>query len=231
MAVMLWSASIVNCADRQNPSADPFPSMLRGLRIGMSEQELLAARPEAEKFEILEERESEKNDPNPLYMEGFSGSPFFDTAMYSFCERKLCLVTLSAVGRGDGFAGRQAKVLQGALRKWGPNPEHLLSLREAALDPAAQMSLEHSQVEPRKRGVLLWTVGRLRVLAVFAPQEARQAGRRGRLGEIGVTITDPQLLSKEQRQIFFESLAPVRSASDAELFDLLNRQAEPPLFE
>jgi len=227
MMVMLLSATAIDCADPQTPSADPMPTMLRGLRIGMSEQELRTARPAAEKFVFLEERESEKKDPNPLYVESFSGSLFFDTGMYLFCQHKLCEVSLTAIGSGDRFADRQAKVLQGALRKWGQNPERFLNLGAGSLDPAGQMSLEHSKVEPRKRGALLWTLGSLKVAATFAPDE----GKRERPAELGVTIAAPQLLPKDQHRIFFESLAPVRSASDARLFALLERRAEPPLFD
>jgi hypothetical protein len=229
LAIMVFSVAYVDCADRA--ASDPMPAMLRGVRLGMAEQEFRAARPSAETFVILDEPESARNDPNPLYVESFSGSPFFDSAMYLFCERRLCAVTLSAVGRGEGFADRQARVLQGALRKWGSQPERLLNLRAQGFDPAEHMTLESSKVEPRKRGVLLWKTGGIDVLVTFAPLERPPGRARVRPGEIGVTLTDPQLLSVDLRRNFFDALVPAQSEHDANLFALLDREAEPPLFE
>lgn len=229
LAMMLLTFTSVDCADRAAP--DPMPSMLRGVSMGMAEQEFRVARSSAEKFVIFDEPESARNEPNPLYVESFSKSPFFDSAMYLFCERRLCAVTLSAVGRGEGFADRQARVLQGSLRKWGDRPERLLNLRAQGFDPAEQMTLESSKVEPRKRAVLLWKTGGIDVVVTFAPLEQAKGRVRARPGEIGVTLIDPRLLSEDLRRTFFDSLAPAQPEHDTGLFDLLDREAKPPLFE
>lgn len=212
LTLALTVNAVVACAQETGPA---MPALLRGVRIGMSEDDLHKARPGAARFEIFDEPEVQGDDPNPLDMEILSGSLFFDTVSYLFCDRKLCAVTLAAVGEGEAFTQRQAKIAQGALKKWGDRPERLLSLG-AGLEKG---------IGERKRAALLWKEGPFRILLTFAP--ATKAG----LGDAALTIMDMERLPENLREIFFQSLTGVVSGQDQRLFAPLEVQVAPPLFE
>jgi hypothetical protein len=210
--LMALMGAAVACAQEAGQAS--MPSLLRGVRLGMSEAELHKVRPAAQRFEIFGEPEV-KDDPNPLYMEELSGSPFFDSVSYVFCDRKLCAVTLAAVGEGEAFEQRQARIAQGAVKKWGDRPERLLSLG-VGLEPGTGQ---------QKRGALLWKEGPERVLLTFAP--ASKAGP----GEAALAILDPEKLPEELKASFFQSLTAAGPGQDQRLFAPLERQVAPPLFE
>ncbi|MES1243887.1 MAG: hypothetical protein ABUT39_19955 [Acidobacteriota bacterium] len=210
---MVLAAMGIAHGEETSPMA--MPSLLRGVRIGMAEDELHKVRPGAERFELLGEPAVQGDDPNPLYTEVFSGSPFFDTASYLFCDRKLCAVTLASVGEGKAFAELQAKIAQGALKKWGAKPERLLSLGVS----------QEREIEQRKRGALLWKEGTFRVLLTFAL--ASKAGP----ADAALTIMDLKLLPEELRTTFFQSLTAIVPGQDQHLFSPLEMQVASPLFE
>ena len=212
LTLALTVTAVVACAQEIGPA---MPSFLRGVRIGMSEDDLRKVRPGAARFEIFHEPEVQGDDPNPLDMEILSGSLFFDTVSYLFCDRKLCAVTLASVGEGEAFAQRQAKVAQGALKKWGDMPERLLSLG---------VGLEKG-IGERKRAALLWKEGPFRILLTFTP--ATKAGP----GDTALTIMDLERLPENLRAIFFQSLIAVVPGQDQRLFAPLEMQVAPPLFE
>jgi hypothetical protein len=203
-----------------------MPSMLKGVRLGMSVEELRRSRPSVELFEIFGEPEVQGNDPNPLYFEQLAKSPFFDTASYAFCALKLCKVTLSATGQGEPFADREARILQGAMQKWGSSPEHLLSVGD---------KVAGVQVPRYKVPALLWRPDSLRILLAFSsppPAEGRQGPSAVQQPPgIALSIFDPERLRQALRQDPYSSLVPVPPAEDARLFALLDRQVEPPLFD
>jgi hypothetical protein len=212
LTLALAVAAGVACAQETGPA---MPSLLRGVRIGMSEEELRKVRPGAERFEIFGEPEVQGDDPNPLDTETLSGTPFFDSASYLFCDRRLCAVTLAAVGAGEAFAQRQARIAQGALKKWGDRPERLMSLGAG---------LEKGMGE-HKRGALLWKEGPFRILLTFAP--ATKSGP----GDAALTIMNLEELPENLRGTFFQSLIGVVPGQDQRLFAPLEMQVAPPLFE
>jgi hypothetical protein len=209
LAFSLVAAAVV-CATEE-PVA--MPSILRGVRIGMSEDELRKLRPGAERFEFLGEPEVPGDDPNALDMEILSRSQFFDTISYLFCDRKLCAVSLAAVGEGEAFAQRQAKIAQGALEKWGNRPERLLSLEAGR------------GIGERKRGALLWKAGSFRILLTVSP--ASKTGLR----DAALAIMDLERMPEELQAKFFQSLTAVIPGQDQQLFAPLEMQVAPPLFE
>jgi hypothetical protein len=211
--VMVLAAVAIARGEETSPVA--MPSLLRGVRIGLVEDELRKVRPGAERFELLGEPAVQGDDPDPLYTEILSGSPFFDTVSYLFCNHKLCAVTLATVGEGKAFAQQQAKIAQGALKKWGSRPERLLSLGAS----------QEREIEQRKRGALLWKEGAYRVLLTFAP--ASKAGP----ADAALTIMDLERLPEELRATFFQSLTAVVPGQDQHLFSLLEMQVASPLFE
>jgi hypothetical protein len=224
LLLALAFAATARCADREAPAARPMPSFLAGVRLGMSLDELRRLRPGAQRFEIFGEPEVRGDDPNPLYLEELRSSPFFDTASYAFCARKLCSVTLSSMGRGELFADREAKVLQGSLRKWGSDAERLLSVG----DKVAGMDV------PRFRApALLWKLDSLRVLLTFSPFPEPPAGHRQAAASPGLSLSifDPAPLRSVLRQDPFKSLVSAPPAEEQRLFALLNRQVQPPLFD
>jgi len=204
--------------------AVPWPSALAGIHLGMTEKELLQVRPAAHRFELLGEPEVRGDDPNPLYQEEAVGAPYFDLAAYVFRGGRLNAVTLAATGSGEAFAACQARMIQGALRKWGASPERLLSLTAGTGGGNA----DSVDLAARQRGALLWQQGALRVVLTFAPEDA--VAGRARLGEIGLVLADIATLSADLKASLFNSLVPAPS-KEAHLFDLLERRAEAPLFE
>ncbi|HEX3125693.1 MAG TPA: hypothetical protein VH394_00025 [Thermoanaerobaculia bacterium] len=197
---------------KANPLA--MPSLLRSLQIGMTEVELHKARPGAERFELLGEPAVKGDDPDPLYTEIIE-SPFFETVSYLFCERRLCAVTLAAVGEGEAFSHRQAKIAQGAMRKWGDRPERLLSLG----------ANQEREIRQRKRGALLWKEGSFRVLFTFAPVSKAEPG------DAALTVMDLDRLPEDLQASFLQSLTAVVPGQDQGLFAPLEIQVVPPLFE
>jgi hypothetical protein len=217
--VALLSSTTAHCADSERSIAPPMPSMLKGVRLGMSVEELRRSRPAVELFEIFGEPEVQGDDPNPLYYEQLANSPFFDTVAYAFCALKLCNVSLSATGQGEPFADREARILQGSMRRWGSDPEHLLSVSD---------EIAGVQIPRYKVPALLWRLDSLRILLTFSPQ-GPTAPRQP--PGIALSIFDPERLRQVLRQDPYNSLIPVPPAEDARLFALLDRQVEPPLFD
>jgi hypothetical protein len=221
----LLSSATARCADREKSSASAMPSMLPGVRLGMSEEELRRLRPAAERFEIFGEPEVQ-GDPNPLYTEKLARSSFFDTVSYAFCDRRLCNVTFAAAGRGEPFAVREGRILHGAMRKWGDDPERLLSVGDR---------IAGVEVPRYKYPALLWRLDGVRVLLTFSPFPAAETGPGQTAPRqppaISLSIFEPARLREDLRQGLFKSLVPVPPADDARLFALLDQQVEPPLFE
>jgi hypothetical protein len=193
----------------------PLPKSLAGVSLGMPEADFRKARPAAELFQLLGEPEVKGNDPNPWYTEALKGDPFFDLASYTFVNHRLCAVALSTLGRGEPFRQKQARVLQGGVRKWGSGYERLWQVSKGrGANPALV-----------RRPAMLWKTGGYEVLATFS------AGAEQGKGDLGVSIMDPSCLPEEIRQNVFKTLVPAKDAGAAKAFKILEAQVEPPLFE
>jgi len=197
------------------PVQPPLPKTLAGLALGMSEADFRKARPAAKRFEIFDESEV-KDDPNPWYTEPLQGDPFFDLASYTFGGHRLCAVALSALGRGEPFRLKQAKVLQGSVQKWGGGYERVWQMSRGRKPKSA----------PVKTPALLWKLGSYRILAKFSDARATDAQ-----GEVNLAIMDLRCLPARVKQGLFNSLVPANGAAAQAPFKILEAQVEPPLFE
>jgi hypothetical protein len=212
---LAWAAGACHAADA--PAKALLPKAMASLSLGMSEADFRKVRPAAERFEIFGEPEVKGDDPNPWYTEPLKGDPFFELATYTFGGHRLCAVALSAVGQGEAFRQRQARVLQGGVRKWGSRYERLWQV-SAGRGAGAKLV---------RRPALLWKLDSYRVLAKFSAGGAAPNGRE----EINVAILDPRCLPANVRQDLFNTLVPANDPGADAAFKVLDAPVEPPLLE
>ncbi|MFY9826790.1 MAG: hypothetical protein WAM82_35880 [Thermoanaerobaculia bacterium] len=216
-AMALSGLLLAGSASAADAAANLLPKTLAGIALGMSEADFHKARPAAERFEIFGEPEVKGDDPNPWYTEPLKGDPFFDLTSYTFIAHRLCAVSLSALGQGEPFRIKQAKVLQGAVRKWGSGFERLWQLPGSRGPKQA----------PAKQPALLWKLDSFRVLAKFSDDRKSPKGR----GDLSLAVMDLRCLPANVKQEMFSTLVPASDAGAAAAFKILEAQVEPPLFE
>lgn len=225
---VLLSVGVASWEVVATASAD-MPKVLAGVYIGISHAQLTAVRPSVEKFELLGEQE--QNDALQLFDETIHDAPFSWYVSYGLVNGKLCMVRLSDDGQRQSFDSRRAKVLQGAIRKWG-NDYRRLVYRE----PIGQRGQGiGSSAGPL--AALQWRRGDMEILLVYsATLKAQTPSARTNRGDerakqLGISIFTKQCLPDSVRKEMLAGLGPARGHDRREMFRDLKRKADPPLFE
>jgi hypothetical protein len=218
LACLALASSLSAASPAGAPPKGLLPKDLAGIALGMTEADFQKARPAAQRFEIFGEPEVKGHDPNPWYTETLKDDPFFDLATYTFGGDRLCAVALSALGEGEPFRLKQARVLQGGVRKWGSGYERLWQVSKGR---GANPGLV-------RRPALLWKLDGYRVLATFSARSTTAPQGRG---DLSVSIMNPGCLPPSVEQGLLKALAPANDPGAAAAFKILEAQVGPPLFE
>jgi len=207
--------------------ASSFPEELKGLHFGMSVKELQAARPKASPFVLLGEPEPQRPGAPDLYVEEDPKAPFFDHLDYTFFAHRLCIVKLTAMAPPD-FETRRARILKGALAKWGEAASRVLET-PAPLAREGKAPL----VFPPVPG-LRWTSEDTEILLTYTPTATEASGgseRNPRPSYVALVLLNRSCLPAAVKQDWDKAIAPADDAAHARLFAALKQAASPPLFK
>jgi hypothetical protein len=158
-------------------AAVAMPRGFEALRLGMTESELRELRPGAEPFDLFGEPEQKSDDSLNLYIESLTEDPFFDTVDFTFVRDRLCVVKWMLIGQPRDFAARRARLLQGAMQKWGGDFERVVL--DWGYDASEEEDTRQVDLEKLLPGVR-WARGAVEILIDYTPSESTRPGANDR---------------------------------------------------
>lgn len=198
-----------------------MPAGFEGVRLGMSAEDLAEARAAAAPFDVFGEPETATADRIEVYMEPELTSDFFQQATYTFARERLCAAQFLTSGPAADRTPLRARVLQGAVRKWGEDYARI-SYRQPEV-PGVE-----AEVSDRPPGPgLHWSFEGAEVLLRFSARSEDEA--RPAASYLSLTIFDRECLPAPFRQ-WLEGISPVARKVGDEWFGELETEVSPPLF-
>lgn len=203
-----------------------LPKALTGLELGSPADRLTALRPKAHALDLL--GEPEKKGRVNLLIEDLPDEPLLRQAQYTLVDGRLCAVRLLARGQSAEPLEQRARVVQGALAKWGASPERYRFV-DAALAPEAAKA---GKALPPS-GALLWTRGEDHALLRFGGRRSAAESPTGRElpGFVDLLILRESCLALPELRAWKNGLSPAPAGKSAELFEELSATVRGPLFE
>lgn len=205
-----------------------IPKNLENIFIGMSEDQFRASRKNAERFEIFGETGKNKNDESlDLYIEFTADAPFFKYVNYILVKGKLCAVKLSEVGKNEEFKTIRARILQGAIRKWGGNYQKIVN--NIQHNEFIQKGMIQNHLVPS----LLWKVNEIEIVLSYSltkDEAERSSVEIDNIMSIGLVIFNRECLSPSLLVDLTKNLTIAKKEHDM-LFEALNDRTTSPFFE
>lgn len=193
-----------------------MPASFEEVELGMSPERLVDARPDAVPFDVFGEPEAEIAIES--YVEIDLSSPFFEQVRYTFARDALCSAQFLRTGREAVSAELLARLLQGAVEKWGEG-----YTRIAYLEP----EIPGLDRERRSNPGLLWKIDGSEILLRYAVHEDVEDTRHEPFAD--VTIFDRHCLPAPFRG-WLSGISPASDAVPEEWFTELEAEVDSPLF-
>jgi hypothetical protein len=232
---MVWLLIVIlaGWADAAGQSAVSMPRGFADVRLGISESKLKELRPAAAPFDIFNEREEVRGGSPSLLIEFLAEDPFFDSVDYTLVADRLCIVKWALISQPEDFIARRARILSGAMRKWGDDFGRValsLKLDSTPSDASAPVGLEN--LFPGIR----WIKEGVEILISYTPSGGAARAPEGSEGSktlpnlIHLSIYDRSCLSPEFEKTI-GSLLTVTDDLPPEFFRDLQAKTSGMLFE
>ncbi len=213
---ILW-AVIMGGANPPAASSQPMPVGFEAVALGMAADQLTEARPKAAPFDIFGEPEAPAADRMRSFLEMGLTSPFFTQVTYTFAHEALCSVQFLGTGSAVNGAELRARLLQGAVRKWGEGYSRI-TYRESEIPGLDR--------ERRLSPGLLWKLDESEILLRYSVDEPSEEQREP---FVDITIFDRRCLPPRFKG-WLTGIAAVRDTAHDGWFTELEAEVSPPLF-